>query len=131
MTSKSSFVYKLRLCLASALLALAVFGTHLQANETSYYLPDGKPDAITLLAPPPLPGSPEQAADLAEVQAVYHGASSGDKAAANSEKKFSAFTFTPVIGDFFQPNNLPMTAAFLERVQKQAVAVIDAAKDFY
>jgi acid phosphatase (class A) len=66
-----------------------------------HYLAGGRPDAIALLAPPPLPDSAEQAADLAEVKAVFRAASSNDIAAAYSEKKFSIFNFTPAIGDFF------------------------------
>jgi acid phosphatase (class A) len=114
--------------LAMTLLAIPA---SLWADETNNYLPTEKPDAIVLLAAPPLPGSPEQAADLAEVQAVYHSASSNEMAMAYSERKFSIFTFTPVIGEFFQSNNLPKTTAFFERVQKQAEAVTDDAKDFY
>ncbi len=96
-----------------------------------HYLHAGKPDAITLLAPPPLPGSPEQAADMNEVRAVYHAATSNDTAIANAWKKFDAFTFTPVIGAFFVSNSLPATAAFFHRVQKDAEAVTDNAKNFY
>lgn len=95
------------------------------------YLPDGQPDAITLLAPPPLADSPEQAADLAEVRAVCHAAPGNDVAAAFSEKKFSVFTFTPAVGVFFQSNALPKTTAFFARVQKEAAAVTDNAKDYY
>ena len=104
-----------------------------QPVQTSqlHYVAAGKPDAIALLAPPPLPDSPEQAADMAEVQAVFHAATSNDIAAAYSEKKFSIFNFTPVIGAFFQSNKLPKTTAFFERVQKDAVAVTDNAKDYY
>jgi len=102
------------------------------ANSSQlYYLEAGQPDAIEILAPPPLPGSPEQAADLAEVQAVYHAASSNDMAAAYSEKKFSVFTFAPMVGDFFQSDNLPKTTAFFKHVQKEAETVTDGAKDFY
>jgi acid phosphatase (class A) len=96
-----------------------------------HYLPAGKPDAEALLTPPPLADSAEQVADMAEVRAVYHAASSNDIAAGYSEKKFSAFNFTPAIGTFFQSNNLPKTTAFFARVQKNAAAVTDHAKDFY
>ena len=96
-----------------------------------YYLTASHPDAIALLAPPPLPNSAEQAADMAIVRTVYHGASSNDIAAAYSEKKFSAFTFTPAIGSFFQSENLPKTTAFLQKVQTDAAMVTDHAKDFY
>jgi acid phosphatase (class A) len=101
------------------------------ADEQLHYLPAGKPDAVALLAPPPLPGSPEQAADMAEVQAVCHAAPSNDVAVAFSEKKFSIFNFTPAIGTFFQSNNLPKTTAFFHNVQKDAVAVTDNAKVYY
>ncbi|HTY87375.1 MAG TPA: phosphatase PAP2 family protein [Candidatus Acidoferrum sp.] len=95
------------------------------------YLPAQQPDYAALLPPPPLPDSPEQAAELHEVRSVYHAAGSNDIAAAYSEKKFSVFNFTPAVGAFFQSNNLPVTAAFFERVQKDAAAVTDQAKDFY
>ncbi len=96
-----------------------------------HYLRDGKPSAETLLAPPPAADSAEQAADMAEVRAVCRAAPSNDVAVAFSEKKFSAFTFTPAIGAFFQSNSLPKTTAFFERVQKDAAAVTDRAKEFY
>jgi acid phosphatase (class A) len=96
-----------------------------------HYLPADQPDAMALLAPPPLPDSPEQAADMAEVRVVCHTAPSNDVAVAFSEKKFSAFNFTPAIGTFFQSNNLPKTTAFFERVQKDAATVTDNAKEFY
>ena len=89
------------------------------------YLKVGKPDAATLLAPPPLAGSAEQAADLDEVRAVYHAASSNDIAAAYSEKTFSVFNYTSAVGTFFQSNNLPKTVAFFEKVQRDAETVTD------
>jgi acid phosphatase (class A) len=117
--------------LAPVLFSLVLFVAPLHALAHDGYLPDGKPDTIALLAPPPLPDSPEQAADMEEVKAVYHAADSNDIAAAYSEKKFSIFNFTPAVGEFFQSNNLPKTTAFFERVQKQAEAVTDQAKDYY
>ena len=104
-----------------------------QPVQTShlYYLPANQPDAVALLAPPPLADSAEQAADMAEVRAVCHAAPSNDVAAAFSEKKFSVFNFTPAVGTFFQSNSLPKTTAFFERVQKDAAAVTDDAKAYY
>jgi acid phosphatase (class A) len=96
-----------------------------------HYLKSGKPDVTALLAPPPLPGSAEQAADLAEVIAVRQGCPANDQAVAYSEKKFTIFTFTPAIGDFFQPGKFPVTEAFFHKVQKDAETVTDAGKDYY
>ena len=44
---------------------------------------------------------------------------------------FPLFNFTPAIGAFFQSNNLPKTALFFNRVQADAAAITDNAKDFY
>lgn len=129
-------IYALAIAASVAAWSLRADDTMTQATQAVdvsqlHYLNGKKPDVIALLAPPPLPDSPEQAADMEEVRAVYHSANSNDIAAAYSEKKFSVFNFAPAIGVFFQSNALPRTTAFFEKVQKDAVAVTDNAKDFY
>jgi len=102
------------------------------ANETALnYLPPGHPAAATLLAPPPLPDSAEQAADMAAVRAVYQAASEMDKQAAYAEKKFSVFNFTGAVGAYFVETNLPKTTAFFEKVQLDAETVTDLGKDYF
>jgi acid phosphatase (class A) len=132
-----------RLFWLAVFLFPAVAATPLRADDTMAqpsrtvqtrhfsYLPPDKPNAITLLAPPPLPDSPEQAADMAEVRAVCQTAPSNDVAIAFTEKKFSIFNFTPAIGPFFVPGKFPKTEAFFERVQADAESVTDNAKDYY
>ena len=132
-----------RVLLAALWLFLAALSAPLPAADTMApshpsadlrhlnYLPPGQPDAITLLAPPPLPDSAEQAADLDAVRAVYHAAGSNDIAAAYAEKHFTVSNFRPAIGDFFQPGNFPKTEAFFERVQTDAALVTDGAKNYY
>jgi acid phosphatase (class A) len=112
------------------LLALAV-APRCAISGQLHYLPTGKPDAIALLTPPPPPGSPEQAADLATVRAVCRAASSNGVTTADTEKKFDVFNFSPLIGAFFQPGKIPRTKAFFHKVQKDAETVTDNAKDFY
>jgi acid phosphatase (class A) len=103
------------------------------AKETGKltYLKDSDPDAATLLAPPPLLNSAEQAADMAEVHAVSHSASSNDVAEAFSEKSFTVFNFAEAAGPFFVESNLPKTAAFFEKVQSDAALVTDAGKNYF
>jgi acid phosphatase (class A) len=115
--------------LAIILFALSIAPLSALAELT--YLTPGKPDAAVLLAPPPLPDSPEQAADMDEVRTVYHAAGRNDIAAAYSEKKFSVFNFTEAVGSFFVETNLPKTAAFFEKVQKDAETVTDLGKDHF
>jgi acid phosphatase (class A) len=101
------------------------------AAKDLHYLPDGKPNTIALLAPPPLPDSAEQAADLQEVRAVSQSAPDSDVAVAKTETKFTIFTFTPEIGAFFEPGKFPKTEALLHNVQGDAAAVVDNAKDYW
>ena len=137
------FRHQIQFCLAPVLFSIAFIAAPARADDTMalptqavdtshlHYLTGKKPDAITLLAPPPLPGSLEQAADMDEVRAAWHAADSNDIAIAYSQKKFTVFNFTPAVGAFFLSNNLPKTAAFFDRVQTDAAAVTDNAKDFY
>lgn len=126
---KTPAVYFRPVTLAT-ILALACVSSF--AKDASLnYLKEGKPDAATLLAPPPLLDSSEQAADMDEVRAVYHAAGSNDIAAAYSEKKFSVFNFTEAAGPFFVESNLPKTTAFFKKVQSDAANVTDAGKDFF
>jgi len=116
--------------LAPALLALALAVAPLRAGQT-HYLPPGQPDAAALLAPPPLPDSPEQAADLAEVRAVSRAAPSNDVAAAMANKKFAIFNFAPAIGDFFHPGKFPRTEEFFRLVQNDAEMAVGDAKEIW
>jgi acid phosphatase (class A) len=112
-----------------AVLCLSFISLPLCAQE--HYLSPGQPDAAALLPPPPLPDSPEQAADMQEVRTVSRNAPGDDVTMAMSEKEFSSFNFTPAIGDFFQSGKFPKTEAFMKNVQKDAAAVADNAKDIW
>ena len=124
-------------------ILLTVSATPLRAEDTMvaptkkaratqlHYLAASKPDVITLLTPPPLPGSPEQAADLAETISIHQQTTSAESTAAKAEQKFSVFSFEPAIGPVFQPGKLPKAEAFLKRVQEDADSVTDTGKNFW
>jgi len=113
------------------LLTLTVGLTAGAAEKTLTYLTADQPDAREILPDPPRAGSPEQAADMAAVVAIHAACPTNDAVAAFAEKKFSIFNFTPAIGAYFTAENLPQTTAFFERVQKDAAALTDQAKDFW
>jgi acid phosphatase (class A) len=115
---------------APVLFALAVCVAPVQAREAQY-LPAGQPDPVALLAAPPLPGSPEEAADLAEVRSVCRAAPGNEVSDAMAERKFSVFTFAPAVGDFFRPGNYPKTGQFFHQVQKDAANATDDAKEIW
>ena len=122
-----SLRHSLALGLTVALLAGHAFAKESELN----FLTAGTPDAATLLAPPPLIDSAEQAAEMETVRSVYHAANDADKQAAYAEKKFSVFNFTNAIGSWFVETNLPKTVAFFEKVQLDAETVTDLGKDFF
>ena len=100
-----------------------------KATEFSFLAP-GQIHAADILPPPPSAAA-EKTAEMQTVQTAYHSASEADKNAAHAEKKFSIFNFTEAAGNFFVETNLPKTAVFFEKVQKDAEAVTDEGKDFF
>ena len=121
-------IRSVRICPVIIALCLSLLPV---AAKDLHYLPDGKPDTIALLAPPPLPDSPEQTADLQEVRAVSHSAPDGDVAVAKTETKFTIFTFAPEIGPSFEPGKFPKTEALLHNAQADAETVVDNAKNYW
>ncbi|HTB80929.1 MAG TPA: phosphatase PAP2 family protein [Opitutaceae bacterium] len=100
-------------------------------RAAAQYLPAGRPDVVALLAPPPAPGSAEQAADLAEAFAVYSARTPAEEAAAKAESKFTPFAFARAIGPWFQPGKFPKTEALFHEVEAEAETIIDAGKDYW
>jgi acid phosphatase (class A) len=111
-------------------LVLAALGPALQAQEQLHYLRAGLPDPATVLAPPPLPGSEEQAADMAQVVATHNTCTSNQAALAFSEKP-SLLAFGPAIGSTLQPGKFPKTEAFFEGLRKDAAGATGAAKQYW
>src|SRR5438477_4429058 len=82
---------------------LAVSGLLLSVTATSLaadgYLPSGKPNTVALLAPPPETDSPEQAADMATVQAAFKNHTKADEALGKAQKEITFASFTPVVSE--------------------------------
>src|SRR5262245_47075633 len=77
------------------------------------YLPAGQPDGIALLAPPPLPGSSEEAADLASTRAVFKARTEAEKERALKTSTLSFTLFYEVVGCDLDLNKLSRTQVFL------------------
>jgi acid phosphatase (class A) len=115
-----------RLFVLSLLLQV---GTLLAAAEL--YLAPGKPDGIALLPPPPVPGSEEEKADLAEAQAVFHGRTTAEEARALKDAKLSFDIFESAIGPAFDLRRLPKTAVLLHNVRKDIAQATDTPKEHF
>ena len=110
-----------------ALSLLAFVSAPLRATEARY-LAVGTPDAIQLLAPPPVAGSPEDRQDIDATYRVYSTATPDQIARGTDEIKLTIFHFAPVIGPWFQPGKFPHTEALFHEVEAEAKTVTTLAK---
>jgi acid phosphatase (class A) len=112
-----------------ALPLLGFFATSLRAGETpSKYLAKGQPDALVLLAPPPVAGSPEDAADLETTFQAYRTATPAERARGIDEINLTIFHFAPAIGPWFAPGKFPKTEALFKEVEAETKAVTSRGK---
>jgi acid phosphatase (class A) len=114
----------------SGALAVFLLIESAAAAETSY-LPSGKPDGAELLPPPPLPGSAEEAADMATVRSVFHARTEAERKRATMDSTLSFSLFAPAIGPDFDLERLPKTKAMLEKMKKDIQEAINLPKDRY
>jgi acid phosphatase (class A) len=106
---------------------LAFFAASLPAGETKY-LARGQPDAIVLLAPPPVAGSPEATADLETTFQAYSAATPAERARGIDEINLTIFHFAPAIGPWFAPGKFPKTEALFKEVEAEAKAATSRGK---
>jgi len=97
----------------------------------SHYLAPGRPDGVALLAPPPIPGSAEAAADLASARAVFKARTPAEEARAFKDASLSIFLYAPAIGEFFQPGKFPKTEAFFRKVKEDMASPLSNAKNHW
>lgn len=112
-----------------ALLLLPFVAPPLRADN--YYLAPKHPDGVALLAPPPVAGSAEEAADLASARSVLKARTPTDKARAFKDASLLIFLFESAIGPFFEPGKLPKTEALFKKVKNDITEPLDTAKDYW
>jgi acid phosphatase (class A) len=101
------------------------------AFAQAIYLPTNSIDGIRLLPPPPLPDSPEEAADLAAVRAVVSQRTPDAAAHAAKSATLNMFLFQPAIGPWFKPGALPKVEQLFDRVKKDMGWTIDVPKNHW
>lgn len=110
-------------------LSLLLLSSSLLAQAP--YLAPGRPDGVALLAPPPEPGSAEEAADLATARSVFQGRTAEELYRAKKDYGLSLFLFAPAIGERFQPGKFPKIEAIYAKVKASIGKAIDAPKDHW
>jgi len=113
-------------------VCLAFVAAPLRAAEARFvYLSPGQIDAPHLLAPPPVHGSAEDAADFETTFRVYSARTAAEEAHGRDENKLTIFHFAPAIGPWFVAGQLPKTEALFKQVEAETKAVTDDAKDVF
>ncbi len=102
--------------------ASAAFARYVEASQF---------DLVHILAPPPVPSTPEGKADLEAVLMAQSARTPSDVERAQADDEISVFRFADVMGPGFAPDNVPFTAAFFRDIGSDANQAIAAAKDHF
>ncbi len=121
----------LRHPIGAVLAPLCFLLASLPALADAPYLAPGHPDGVALLAPPPSPGSGEEAAELTASRSVFQARTSAEKARAMKDSGLSFSLFEPAIGPLFHPGKLPKTETLLAKVKAEIGTIIDIPKDHF
>jgi acid phosphatase (class A) len=93
-----------------------------------------KPDSVdfkSILTTAPTIDSQQEKDDLAKVLELQEKRTPEDVKRAQAEVNVTAFAFSDVLGPWFNPDDLPVTAKLMKEVGKEAKAISGEAKDFY
>jgi len=109
--------------------ALWLIATPAFSLSSEPYLKADKVDLIHLLAPPPAPGSAEQARDINAVLNAQKARTPETTKRAEEDAKVDLFAFADVLGTKFAAGNLPTTVAFFRKVNAERGEVVNVIKD--
>jgi acid phosphatase (class A) len=118
---------------SAALALLLCSAAAVRAGEPAY-LAASHADVTIFLAPPPVPGSTEQAADLAETVAVHQafaGDAKDEEAGWSKKKLLHAMLAHSTNAAAYQAGTLPKAEVFFKRISDETGNVVDTAKDFW
>ena len=95
------------------------------------FIQPGDVNFKTVLSPPPANDSPDATADIAQVLQLQQTRTPADIHRANSEADLSPFVDSQILGSWFNPENLPQTAALLRQAMADDATIVNQAKLFY
>jgi acid phosphatase (class A) len=100
------------------------------AADASYLAP-ADVDLVQILAPPPVPESAAQKADLQAVIDAQNARTDGQIQRVQADDARTVFRFADVLGPNFRRENLPFATSFFERVFEDGEAATTAAKTYF
>jgi acid phosphatase (class A) len=118
---------RLRIALVAAVLLLPGSAW----ADGAHYITPADVDLIDILPPPPVPGSPQDIADMKAVMDAQKARTAADVEAAEKDFKKSIFRFRSVIGPDFSAEKMPFTDAFFRRVLEDDAVIVQDAKQYF
>jgi hypothetical protein len=85
----------------------------------------------TLIGKPPADDSPQHVAEVDQMLAMQERRTAEEIKRCKSEEKVTPFVFSEILGDSFNPKNLPTTAQLFLKATTESTEVAQAAKDKY
>ncbi len=113
----------------AAVLAIGAFMA--AAKAVGPFVQPGEIDVQSILPPPPAPDSNQARHEIEQMLQLQAKRTEADVKRIKSEVKFTPFIFSQVLGSWFNPDDLPTTAAFLKDVMKNAQGICGQAKEVF
>jgi len=88
-------------------------------------------DFRALLPPPPAIGSAQQSAEIDVMLKLQSERTPADVKRIKKESKMTGFIFSECLGSWFNPDDLPVTADFLDKVLVDSKTICSAAKKVF
>jgi acid phosphatase (class A) len=88
-------------------------------------------DLTKLLAPPPLRDSAQTKMEIDELLKIQAGRTDDQAAFAVADHVYDVFRFADVMGPNFNPETLPLTKAFFDRVVDTSKSIVEPAKGYW
>jgi len=134
--------FRLLPVLVSVFLPLAVLAAFAEATASQaageksaepagHFLQTSQFDLAGVLPPPPVPGSVAALADLETVLQVQRERTPAQVAWARMVANEHVFDIAPLIGPWFSPDKLPITAEFFHQLYQDSHAISERAKHLY
>jgi acid phosphatase (class A) len=116
-------------CVAACLLAVA--GARAEGQRQAHFVDLAALALETKIPVPPAAGSLAELADLEAVLQVQARRTAADAAWANTVTKGDVFSASDIVGPWFTGKHLPHVAELFSKLEEEAIAVTDRAKERY
>ncbi len=125
------FLRSLSQGLVTATLAILLSVSVASIAQATPFIDPKNYDITKIIPPPPQPGSEEYRIDTGFLKNVRATGTKGQIERGNKASHDSVFDYSETLGDWFNPQDLPKTAALFDKVNKETKKAIELAKHYF